>query len=367
VSSSNIETRSTEGILTLLQLPGVGPRTAAQLIEEFATLEGIHQAFESRHLRSISPRAAKSLCDPKAWLAATDGARQILDRSESLSVRILTAFDEGYPALLRSVRDRPLILYVKGHLRTGSRNVAFIGTREPSRYGTSVTRRLVGLLVEHQWGIVSGLARGVDAESHRAALINGGHTVVVLANGLDRVQPAEHRRLAEEILERGGALVSEQPFGVAARPFNLVQGCRIQSGMSVATLVMQTDLTGGSMQTVRFTLMQGRLLVAPVPRGKLGAEPKSEGLIALTELTGAKLAELLKVNTDYRQALLSRFADRAPAFPVRSRADYPDLLRYLCQRHTAIEQPAMSSIPEHLQAYAAAPKSLQDEANPEAH
>jgi DNA processing protein len=107
-----------------------------------------------------------------------------------------------------------------------------------------VTHRLVDLLVEHQWGIVSGLARGIDAESHQAALANDGYTVAVLANGLDRIYPAGNRDLAEEIVERGGALVSEQPFGVPARPANLIQGCRLQSGMSLATVVMQTDLSG---------------------------------------------------------------------------------------------------------------------------
>ncbi len=276
---------------------------------------------------------------------------------------ISTAFDERYPTLLRSVPDSPLVLYIKGHLGTGLRHVACIGTREPSRFGTAVTRRLVALLVEHQWGIVSGLARGIDAESHRATLAQGGYTVAVLGSGLDKVSPTENRALAEEIVERGGALVSEQPFGVPGRPVNLIQGCRLQSGMSVATVVMQTDLAGGSMHTVRFTLAQGRLLVAPVPRGKLAEEPRSQGLVALTESTGAQLADLLEVSGDYRQILLGRFAKLAPAFPVRSRADYPDLLRKLCQRLSALEKPDPNHLPQRLREDEAAHR-LHNDVNP---
>ena len=85
--------------------------------------------------------------------------------------------------------------------------------------------------------------------------------MAALGNGLEKVFPAENRKLAEEIVERGGAPVSEQPFGVPPKPINQIQACRVQSGMSVATVVMQTDLAGGSMHTVRSTLLQGRLLV----------------------------------------------------------------------------------------------------------
>jgi DNA processing protein len=269
MSAANIGSRSAEGVLTLLQLPGVGPKTVGRLVRASLTLDQVRQAAETGRLPAVPTSVARTLRDPDAWIAATDRTRRILDQAERLGVRVLTAFDEGYPTLLRSVPDSPPVLYVKGHLRAGSRQVACIGTREPSRFGTAVTRRLVALLVEHRWGIVSGLARGIDAVSHRAALAGDGYTVAVLGSGLDKVSPAENRALAEEIVERGGALVSEQPFGVPGRPVNQIRGCRLQSGLSVATIVMQTDLAGGSMHTVRSALAQGRLLVAPVPRGKL--------------------------------------------------------------------------------------------------
>jgi DNA processing protein len=338
VSPANISNRSAEGILTLLQLAGVGLKSASRLVREFPTLDDVHVAAETGQLPHLPTRAVSSLRDPNAWIAAGDRTQRILEQATKLSMRILTIFDEEYPTLLRSIPDSPLLLYIKGQLRTGLRNVACIGTREPSRFGRSVTRRLVGFLVERQWGIVAGLARGIDAESHRTAIAKDGYTLAVLGNGLDKVFPAENRKLAEEIVERGGALVSEQPFGVPPKPINQIQACRVQSGMSVATVVMQTDLAGGSMHTVRSTLTQGRLLVAPAPHGKLAEEPQNRGLIALTKATGAQLAERLGASGDYRRILLGQFAESAPAFPVRSRADYPELVRQLGQRLATIDK-----------------------------
>jgi DNA processing protein len=325
--------RTAEGVLTLLGLPGVGPRTASVLAREFETLDevGRHASAQS----GVSTRAEQAIRDEKTWVFAAEKARWTMEKAADLGVKIVTTFDDAFPSLLRALPDGPLVLYVKGTLRNDLRNVACIGTREPSDFGVEVTRRLVELLVKDSWGIISGLAKGIDTHSHRAALDKDGYTVAVLANGLDRVYPSENRRLADEIVERGGALISEQPFGVPATPSNLVQRDRLQSGMSIATVVMQTDLKGGSMHTVRYTLSQGRLLVAPVPRGRHAEEEKSRGILALTEHTGAALADMLKVSGDYRDLLVRRFASEAPAFPIRSRRDYPDLLQTLSRRLAA--------------------------------
>ncbi|WZO97335.1 DNA-protecting protein DprA [Isosphaeraceae bacterium EP7] len=322
--------RTAEGVLTLLGLPGVGPRTASVLAHEFETLDDIARHASAQD--GVSTRAEQAVRDKKNWAAAADKARRTIEKAAELGVQIVTNFDDAFPPLLRALPDGPLVLYVKGHLRNDLRNVACIGTREPSEFGVEVTRRLVAILVNDGWGIVSGLAKGIDAHSHRAALDSVGYTVAVLANGLDKVYPSENRRLADEIVERGGALISEQSFGVPATPPNLVQRDRLQSGMSIATVVMQTDLKGGSMHTVRFTLSQGRLLVAPVPRGRHAEEEKSRGILALTEHTGAALADMLKVSGDYRDILVRRFAKVAPAFAVRSRRDYPSLLEELSIR-----------------------------------
>jgi DNA processing protein len=192
-----------------------------------------------------------------------------------------------------------------------------------------VARRIAGLLAERGWSIISGLALGVDAIAHEAALAARGHTVAVLANGLDAVYPKKNAELADRILAAGGAWLSEQPFGTPAIARNLIQRDRLQSGMSVATIVMQTDVVGGSMHTVRYTLMQGRRLVAPVPPGAHADEPKSRGIVALTQKTGAELARAVEASGAYAQLLMREFAREAVAMALKGRDDYEEFVRML--------------------------------------
>jgi DNA processing protein len=252
-----------------------------------------------------------------------------MDEARQHDVRVLTSADGEYPALLRRIPDRPPVLYVKGMLRESLRSVACIGTREPSEFGAEVTRRIVAALAERGWSIVSGLAIGVDTLSHHAALEHRAHTVAVLANGLDTVYPKSNEKLAWRILEQGGALVSEQPFKTPPIGRNLVQRDRLQSGMSLGTIVMQTDIVGGSMHTVRFTMLQQRLLFAPVPRGRHAEEKKSRGIVALTRETGRELKRRIDADGEYAALLEQEFASKPPAVPLESREDYEKLFALL--------------------------------------
>jgi DNA processing protein len=204
--------------------------------------------------------------------------------------------------------------------------VACVGTRQPSAFGETAARGISRFLAGHGWSIVSGLAVGVDTLCHEAALEAGGHTVAVLANGLDSVYPRQNIGLAERILAAGGALLSEQPPGTPALPKHLFRRNRIQSGMSAATVVMQTDFVGGTMHTARYTLLQDRLLIAPVPQGAHAAEAKSRGLLALSQRTGTDLARLLEARGAYASLLMRKFADRPVAMPLTGCEDYDQLL-----------------------------------------
>jgi DNA processing protein len=190
---------------------------------------------------------------------------------------------------------------------------------------------MVPALGDRGWSIVSGLALGVDSLSHQAALDSGAHTVAILANGLEAVYPKKNARLAADILSSGGALLSEQPFGTPAIPRNLVQRDRLQSGMSAGTIVMQTDIIGGSMHTVRFTLLQGRLLFTPAPYGPHMDEPKSRGILALSRVPGRELARMLEAEGDYAALLERAFGDRPVATPIAGRTDYEKLFSMLDQ------------------------------------
>jgi DNA processing protein len=236
---------------------------------------------------------------------------------------------------LRVLRDRPEVLYVKGNLRPDRRYVACIGTRSPTAFGETGTRHLVAMLRDRNWCIVSGLAVGIDTIAHQTALLGNvrSPTVAVLANGLDTTYPKSNTRLASAILSYGGALVSEQPFGAGANQRNLVQRDRLQSGLAAGTVVLQTALVGGSMHTVRFTLLQGRLLFASSPQGEVADESQSRGNVALSRMPGRELSKLLDATGEYAK-LLESFGDKPVAPPIASRESCE---RMLVQLERAVE------------------------------
>ena len=135
-------------------------------------------------------------------------------KAEKFGVEIVTPADEAYPTVLRNAPGAPLVLYVKGDVAALRKPmVAMIGTRRATSYGLDVANRFSYDLCKAGWGIVSGLALGIDAEAHRGALAAGGVTVGVIGSGLDRFYPEENRELARKIVAKGGAVVSEFPFG----------------------------------------------------------------------------------------------------------------------------------------------------------
>src|SRR3546814_19756232 len=130
----------------------------------------------------------------------------------------MSAADPEYPRRLAATKDDPFILYVKGRLAPdGNHSVAIIGTREPTAHGIQITQRVSKFFAEKGSSIISGLALGCDAIAHETALQCEGHTVAVLAHGLQTITPSKHKKLADRILDSGGALVSEYPFGQSAR------------------------------------------------------------------------------------------------------------------------------------------------------
>jgi DNA processing protein len=146
--------------------------------------------------------------------------RASLERVREMEGAEVLVLDDGaYPALLREIPDPPVTLYVRGAWREclEAPCVGVVGSRRCSTYGQNVAQALARDLASRGVTIVSGLARGIDAAAHRGALEAGGRTVAVLGTGLDEVYPRDHRKLADEILESGGALVTQFPLGDAAR------------------------------------------------------------------------------------------------------------------------------------------------------
>jgi DNA processing protein len=317
---------SVKGLLVLMALPRVGPRTACRLARRFPTIRDVVNA-DRNDLGEIATSAAiEAIGDQQQWAQAHDTANERLESAEAHGIRLISSFDLSYPELLRAIPDAPPVLYCKGELRLGKRYVACVGTRKPSEFGRKVAQQLSAILAEHGFYVVTGLARGIDTESHEAALRVGGHTVAILANGLDTVCPRENQCLADRILETRGVLVSEQPIGARARPHSLIQACRLQSGLSGAVFVIQTDVDGGTMHTVRSALFQDRLLFAPVPPQMFADENQNRGIRALVEQAGPQFANTISADSRYRDLLTTRYAGHAPAIPIHIPDDYDAVL-----------------------------------------
>jgi DNA processing protein len=209
-----------------------------------------------------------------------------MERLERHAVTALTSDDTTYPVRLKEIYDPPPVLYVRGNLSGGDEwSVAVVGTRRPTPYGRQVAEELAYVLAGTGVCVTSGLARGVDAIAHRAALAAGGRTVAVLACGLDIVYPPEHAKLAREIMERG-ALVSDYPLGTQPRGDYFPRRNRIMSGMSLGVLVVEGDVKSGALITARLALDEGREVFA-VP-GSIFS-PQSRGTNVLIQAGNAKL------------------------------------------------------------------------------
>ena len=224
-----------------------------------------------------------------------------------------------FPDTLRQLDKPPTSINVLGTLPKDSL-VAVVGSRRPTAYGERITYQITSELAKAGAVIVSGLAIGVDSIAHRAALDAGGKTVAVLAQGLDRIYPAQHRGLAKEILAKGGALVSEYDVGTESYPGNFVARNRIIAALSMAVIVTEAAAKSGSLITARDAADIGRIVMA-VPgniTSVFSAGPNNlirTGAIAITSATDAIVA-------------LGFHAREAVAVPPQS-ADEALLLRLL--------------------------------------
>jgi DNA processing protein len=275
--------------IALNMTPGVGPRAAARLLERFGSAEGVFGALRSELERMrLRPEAVESIAlrDRHAAAAAE------LERVREIPGAEVLALDDGaYPYLLREISDPPVTLYVRGEWREclDAPCVGVVGSRRCSTYGQNVAHALARELAARGVTIVSGLARGIDAAAHRGALEAGGRTVAVLGTGIDEVYPRDHRRLAEEMLERSGALVTQFPLGTPPVAENFPYRNRIISGLSLGVVVVEAAENSGSLITARLALEQGREVYA-VP-GNITAR-NSFGTNFLIKGAGAKLIQV---------------------------------------------------------------------------
>jgi len=174
-------------------------------------------------------------------------------------INIVTIWDEKYPHLLKTIPSAPTVIYVYGKLQKSEKmSISVVGTRKCSTYGKLATESFVSEFIKNDIVMTSGLAYGIDSLVHQTAIKQGGTTYAVIASGIDKILPQIAKKLADEIVEAGGAIISEYKCGTSALPVYFPQRNRIVSGISKATLVIESAIKGGSLITARFAQDQGR-------------------------------------------------------------------------------------------------------------
>jgi len=246
--------------LALVLSPGLGPK---RIVDAMAQLDAPSQIF-ALPLTGIEAlrfpaHAAQFIFDGKARTAAESEWARVAAQGAT----ILTYGCQEYPERLKEIYDPPPVLWVRGDVGLLARPaIAVVGTRHPSPYGSGVAEMISRDLAVRRLLIVSGMARGIDSSAHKGALAARMPTVAVWGTGIDVVYPKENKKLAEEILALGGAIVSELPMGTFPAPQNFPRRNRILSGLSLAVLVVEAGENSGTRVTARCAAEQNRDLFA---------------------------------------------------------------------------------------------------------
>jgi DNA processing protein len=242
---------------------GIGAVRLRSLLDHFGNLEvAWHAPADALRAAGLSERIVQNLVEIRKGVQLVS----IMERMQNQGIRVIIWDDDTYPRRLREIDQPPPVLYLRGSIDPEDDwAVAIVGTRRVTAYGRQVTADLAAFLAGNGITVVSGLARGVDAIAHEAALQAGGRTIAVMGSGVDRIYPPEHRKLADQIMNQG-AVCSDYAPGTAPESSNFPPRNRIISGLSQATVVIEAGETSGALITAKFAADQGReVLAVPGP------------------------------------------------------------------------------------------------------
>jgi DNA processing protein len=253
--------------ITILKLKGLGRRTAFKInqeipnnlcLDDYELLDFINELSIEKKV----PRLGQYTLED--FQKAYDEMSDLILKSESAGVKAISFYDNNYPESLKTIEDPPLIIYYSGNIGklNETSGIAIIGTREPSEAGFKAGEYFGEKLGNSGFNIVSGLAIGCDASAHRGALKANGFTTAILAHGMQTIYPKENKRLAEDILNNDGIILTEYIWGTGALPNYFVERDRLQAGLSKGTIVIQTDIQGGTMHAVNATIKSNKPLAA---------------------------------------------------------------------------------------------------------
>ena len=305
--------------LRLLETPGVGRESARALLARFGSPEAAIAAPTQARREVVTAAAAAALASvPDEFATRLAAAWQWLTGGGGEPRDAIVVSDPRYPQLLIDAADPPLLLYARGRIELlQAPAVAVVGSRNPTPQGLDNARAFAAHLSQAGWVVVSGLALGVDAAAHEAALAGGAGTIAVVGTGLDVVYPGRHRALSARIAAEG-LVVSEFAIGTPALPENFPIRNRIIAGLARGTLVVEAALQSGSLITARLAAEAGREVFA-IP-GSIHS-PTARGCHALIK-QGAKLVDSaadivdrlpLQPGVDAGAAPVARQSSGAPA------------------------------------------------------
>lgn len=287
VADTPVDARSVEleAAMRLHLVPGIGPVTHGELVRVFGSPEGVLNASPAdiRNVPGVGPKLVLQLSLAKE----STGVQSQLELCRQNDIQIITRSDANYPKPLAEIYDPPNLLFCRGKLLDIDQvAIAIVGTRHASNYGRAIATRLATGLAMAGFTIVSGLARGIDAAAHRAALAAGGRTVAVLGGGLLKMYPPEHAQLAKEI-EKSGAVLSESLPMQPPKSGSFPRRNRIVTGLCLGVIVVEAGERSGALISARMAMEQGREVFA-VP-GRVDSR-MSRGCHRLIS-DGAKLVE----------------------------------------------------------------------------
>jgi DNA processing protein len=274
--------------LGLQRVRGVGPRTCRLLLERFGSAEAVFAAGEAR-------LAATGIPKPTARNVAEFHDFAPLERElcelPKIGARMVKWTDPEYPENLRHIADPPPYFFVRGDPAAADpRAIAVVGARAASDAGRRMAQRLGLELAAKGFAVISGLARGIDSEAHQGALDGGGRTIAVMGCGIDIIYPPENRKLAEAIIDNGGAIMSELPVGTPPIAENFPGRNRLISGLCLGVVIVEAAEKSGSLITARMALEQDRQVFA-VPGSPLSGKTRGSNRL-LKE--GARLVECVE-------------------------------------------------------------------------
>jgi len=306
-------------------IKGIGAVRMQALIRYFDDLES---AWKAKPVDLAGAGLSLKLIERITQARENVDLDKVWAKIESQGIKILTWEDETYPQRLKEIEQPPPVLYVRGeYLLDDLFAVAIVGTRRVTSYGRQITEELAAYLGANGITVISGLARGVDAIAHHAALKAGGRTIGVLGSGVDKIYPPEHRQLAEQLMAHG-AIISDYAPGTPPDASNFPPRNRIISGLSLAVVVIEAGETSGALITAEFAAEQGREIFA-VPGSILAPQSKGTNKLiqkgALPLLSIHDLMQALDLTRvgEHKTARKSIPADETEARLMKALTDEP--------------------------------------------